>query len=72
VWRRVTLKEVDLVFPYDATGLGVQSHDALLEGLAARGRILEIETVPHDNGCGSSAVRNPPQEVAALRIPAVD
>ena len=68
----VALEDVELVFPDDLAGVGVERHDALLQRLAGAGRVLHVDAVAHDDRSGAAAVRGAPQEVLAVQRPLLD
>jgi hypothetical protein len=49
VGRHVALKDVELVFPDQLAGVGVERHHALLQILAAPGRVLQVDAVADDD-----------------------
>ena len=72
VRRHVALEDVELVFPDDLAGVGVERHHALLQLRAAAGRVLDVDAVAHHDRRRAAAVGNAPQEVLAVERPLLD
>ena len=69
VGRHIALEDVRSVFPNHLAGIGVESHDALLEFGPAPGRVLDVHAVTHDDGSRAASERGPPEEVLAVDCP---
>src|SRR6185436_12583728 len=72
VGRHVALEDVELVLPDELAAIGVERHHPFLKRGATPGRVLYVDAIASYDRRRPAAVRDAPEKVLAVQLPAVD
>ena len=69
MWRHVAKVNIQAMLPEKFSGVGVEAHQAFLQRLAFTGRILEIDSISHNDRRRATAIGRLPCKVVTTRGP---